>query len=116
MDTGAIVTNGTDAPVEDVDPIVSFYATVSRRLADSFVFYPEQRMTRMEALKSYTINCAYAGFEDHIKGSLLPGKLADIVVLSKDIMMIPEDELLEAQVDLTIIGGEVVYDRAQGND
>ena len=64
MKTGAVVTNGTDAPVEDVDPIASYYATVSRKLKDGTVFYPDQRMSRMEALKSYTINGAYAAFEE----------------------------------------------------
>ena len=64
MKTGAIVANGTDAPVEDVDPIPSYYATVSRKLKDGKVFFPDQRMSRMEALKSYTINGAYAAFEE----------------------------------------------------
>jgi hypothetical protein len=109
MKTGAVVTNGTDAPVEDIDPIPSFYASVSRRLKDGTVFYPKQRMTRMEALRSYTINAAYAGFEDTIKGSLAPGKLADITVLSKDIMTIPESEIPTAQVLYTIVGGKVQY-------
>jgi len=111
MQTGAVVTNGTDAPVEDVDPIASFYATVSRRLNDGRVFYPDQRMSRDEALRSYTINGAYAAFEEDIKGSLTPGKLADVTVLSKDIMTIAEDEIPTTQVVYTIIGGKVVYSR-----
>lgn len=108
--SGAVVTNGTDAPVEDVDPIDSFYATVSRRLKDGSVFYPEQRMSRLEALRSYTLSGAYAAFEEDIKGSLTPGKLADITVLSKDIMTIPEDEIPSAEVLYTIVGGIVMYD------
>jgi predicted amidohydrolase YtcJ len=112
MKTGAVVSNGTDAPVEDIDPIPSFYASVSRRLKDGTVFYPNQRMSRMEALRSYTINAAYAGFEDGIKGSLAPGKLADITVLSKDIMTIPESEIPTAQVLYTIVGGKVQYDKS----
>ena len=111
MKTGALVTNGTDAPVEDVNPIACFHATVSRRLKDGRVFFPEQRMSRMQALKSYTIHCARAAFEDHIKGTLTPGKLADIVVLSKDIMSCPEEEILEAEVVYTIVGSEVLYER-----
>ncbi|NIM51079.1 MAG: amidohydrolase family protein [Gemmatimonadales bacterium] len=109
LKSGAVVTNGTDAPVEDVDPIASFYATVSRKLKDGTVFYPEQRMSREEALKSYTLSGAYAGFEEDIKGSLTPGKLADITVLSKDIMTIPEEEILSTEVVYTIVGGELMY-------
>jgi predicted amidohydrolase YtcJ len=110
LQSGAVVTNGTDAPVEDVDPIDSFYATVSRRLKDGSVFFPEQRMSRLEALRSYTLSGAYAAFEEDIKGSLTPGKLADITVLSKDIMTIPEDEIPSAEVVYTIVGGIVMYD------
>lgn len=109
IDRGVVVTNGTDAPVEDVDPIASFHASVARRLADGTVFMPEQRMTREEALRSYTLNNAYAAFEEELKGSLTPGKLADIVVLSKDIMTVPEEEILETRVLYTILGGKVVY-------
>jgi predicted amidohydrolase YtcJ len=113
MKTGAIIANGTDAPVEDVDPIASYYASVSRKLADGRVFYGDQRMSRMEALKSYTINAAYAGFEEENRGSLKPGKYADITVLSKDIMRIPEDEIPTAKVSYTIVGGKVAYSAAQ---
>lgn len=109
MDTGAIICNGTDAPVEDVAPIPSFYASVSRKLKDGRVFYPDQRMTREEALQSYTINGAYAAFQEDILGSLTLGKLADIVVLSKDILTVPEDEILKTEVLYTIVGGKVLY-------
>lgn len=110
LQSGAVVVNGTDAPVEDVSPIHSFYASVSRRLADGSVFYPDQRMSRLEALRSYTLSAAYAGFEDRLKGSLAPGKLADVVVFSKDILTIPEDEIPTAEIVYTIIGGQVVHD------
>jgi predicted amidohydrolase YtcJ len=110
MKSGAIVGNGTDAPVEDVSPLASFYASVSRKLKDGTVFYPSQRMSREEALKSYTVNNAYAAFEDKLKGSLEPGRLADITVLSKDIMTIPEDEILATDVVYTIVGGKVAFD------
>ena len=116
MRSGAVVTNGTDAPVEDVDPIASFYATVSRRLNDGRVFYPDQRMSREEALRSYTINAAYAAFEEDSKGSLTPGKLADVTVLSQDIMTVAEDEIPTTEVVYTIIGGKVVYSRGTEND
>jgi predicted amidohydrolase YtcJ len=111
MKSGAVVSNGTDAPVEDVDPIASYYATVSRKLSDGRVFFPDQRMSRLEALKSYTLNAAYAAFEETSKGSLKPGKLADMVVLSKDILTVPEDQIPTAEVRYTIVGGKVAYKR-----
>ena len=113
MRSGAVVTNGTDAPVEDVDPIASFYATVTRKTKNGEAFFPDQAMSRMEALKSYTIACAYAAFEEDIKGTLTPGKLADIVVLSKDILTVPEEELREAKVLYTIVDGKVVYEDSE---
>ena len=109
MKSGAVVTNGTDAPVEDVDPIASYYASVSRKLKDGKVFFPDQRMSRMEALKSYTINGAYAGFDEDNRGSLKPGKYADITVVSKDILKIPEDDIPTAKVSYTIVGGKILY-------
>lgn len=114
MQTGAVVTNGTDAPVEDVDPLASYYATVSRMMANGERFYPAQRMGRLEALKSYTVNNAFAAFEEDIKGTLTPGKLADITVLSKDILTIPEEEIPATRVEMTIVGGEVVYRAPSG--
>ena len=111
MRSGAVVTNGTDAPVEDVDPIASYYATVNRRTKDRRVFYGGERMSRMEALRSYTINGAYAAFEEATRGSLKPGKYADMVVLSKDILTIPEEEIPSARVDYTIVGGRIRYQR-----
>ena len=110
--SGAVIANGTDAPVEDVNPLANFYAAITRRLADGKLFYPEERMTREQALRAYTINCAYAAFEEGVKGSITRGKLADIVVLSKDIMTIPEEQILETRVMYTILGGEIVYQPA----
>ena len=109
MKSGAVVSNGTDAPVEDVSPIASYYATVSRKLADGSVFYPDQRMSRVEALKSYTINAAYAAFEEESKGTLKVGKYADVVVLSKDILTVPEGEIPATQVKYTIVAGKVKF-------
>lgn len=111
MKSGAIIANGTDVPVEDVNPIPNFYAAVTRKLKDGSVFYTDQRMSREEALKSYTWNAAYSGFEEKSKGSLTPGKLADITVLSKDILTVPEDEILTTVVKYTIVGGKVMYSR-----
>ena len=107
--TGAVIANGTDAPVEDIDPIPSFYASVSRKVKDGSIFYPDQRMSRMEALRSYTLDAAFAAFDEGIKGSLTPGKLADVTVLSKDIMTIPEDQIPTASILYTIVGGKVQY-------
>ncbi len=77
------------------------------------MFFPEQRMSRLEGLRSYTVSGAYAAFEEDIKGSLTPGKLADITVLSLDIMTIAEEEIPDTQVAYTIVGGRVMY-RAEG--
>ena len=111
IDSGAVVNNGTDTPVEDVDPIPGFYASVTRIMASGEAFFPEEAMTREEALASYTINGAYSAFEEDLKGSLTPGKYADITVLSRDIMTVPVEEILGTEVVLTIVGGEVRYSR-----
>jgi predicted amidohydrolase YtcJ len=107
--SGAVVTNGTDVPVEDVSPIESFYASVTRKLASGATFFPEQKMTREEALRSYTTQCAYAAFEEDAKGTLSPGKLADVVVLSQDILTVPDEKILDTQIVHTIVGGQVRY-------
>jgi len=109
ISTGAVISNGTDSPVEAVDPIPSFYAAVTRKMKNGDAFYPYQKMTREEALRSYTLNGAYAAFEENSKGSLTAGKLADITVLSKDIMTCPDDEILTAEVLYTIVGGKTAY-------
>ncbi len=111
MKSGAIIANGTDVPVERIDPMASFYASVSRKTTDGTVFYGDQKMTRAEALKSYTWNGAFAAKEESLKGSLVVGKLADITVLSKDIMTVPEDEVPSTRVTYTIVGGKVAYSR-----
>lgn len=111
--SGAVVINGTDVPVEDVDPIASYYASVSRRLANGTRFFPEQSMTRIQALRSYTLDAAYAAFEEQAKGSLKAGKLADITILSSDILRIPEEQIPSTKVDFTIVGGRVMYERTK---
>ena len=111
MKSGAVVSNGTDAPVEDLDPIPNYYATVTRKTKDGKAFYPDQRMSRMEALKSMTLNPAYAAFQEGSRGSLKAGKLADVTVLSKDITAVREDEIRSAHVVYTIVGGKVLYRR-----
>ena len=109
LDSGAIVTNGTDVPVEDADPLASYYATVTRVTKDGSAFFPDQAMTREEALESYTLSNAYAAFEEDVKGSITPGKYADITVLSKDILIIPAEEILDTEVVYTIVGGDVLH-------
>ena len=107
IDTGAIVANGTDTPVESINPIASFYSSVSRTMYNSERVDTSQSMTRIEALKSYTINNAIAAFEEKYKGSIEVGKLADLVVLSKNLLEVPDDQILSTQVDLTIVGGAI---------
>jgi predicted amidohydrolase YtcJ len=112
MQTGAVVTNGTDAPVEPVDPIPSFFASVSRKTLQGLPeggYEAEQKMTREQALKSYTLDGAYAEFEEDFKGSIEVGKAADFTVFDKDIMEIPENDILNAKVEMTVVGGKVVY-------
>jgi predicted amidohydrolase YtcJ len=110
MAAGATISNGTDTPVEDIDPIASYDATVTRRLKDGTVFFGNQKMTRMQALKSYTINGAYAAFEEGLKGSLKTGKLADVTVLSQNLLTVPDDQIRATKVLYTIVGGKVVYE------
>ncbi len=112
MKTGAIIANGTDVPVEDINPIASFYSSVARITNTGARFLPEQRMTRDQALRSYTLNNAYATFWEKELGSLSVGKLADITILDRDIMTIPEAQIPAARVLYTIVGGSVRYDRA----
>lgn len=111
IETGAIIGNGTDVPVEPVSAIASYYSSVSRMTNKGEQFHPKHVMTRMEALQSYTINNAYAAFEEDIKGSLVPGKLADIVVLSQDILEVEESKIPATDVLYTILGGEIKYQK-----
>ncbi|MGE5624537.1 MAG: amidohydrolase [Bacillota bacterium] len=112
MDSGAMIANGTDVPVEDEDPIPNFYCAVTRRSKlDGTPFHPEQAMTREEALRSYTWNNAYALFEENELGSLKVGKRADITVLSQDILTVPEADIPATEVVYTLVGGKVVYRR-----
>ena len=111
--TGAVVTNGTDVPVERIDPIASFYSSVSRMMVNGERFYPERVMTREEALMTYTINNAYAAFEEDLKGSLVPGKYADFIVLSQNLLTVDEERILDTRIEMTFIGGELRYQREE---
>ncbi len=112
LDEGVVIANGTDAPVEDVSPIASYYASVSRKRVDNqMVFFAEQAMTRQEALYAYTLGNAFAAFEENDKGSLEEGKLADLVILSKDLLECREEEIIFTDVLMTMVGGEVKFER-----
>ena len=114
MDAGCRIANGSDFPVEGVNPLWGLYAAVTRQDKKGWPeggWQPGERMTRTEALRSFTIDAAYAAFEEGQKGSLEVGKLADMVVLSRDIMEIPAVEMLDTHVVTTILGGRVVYQR-----
>jgi predicted amidohydrolase YtcJ len=113
LQSGAVVANGTDAPVEDVDPLPGYYALVTRKQKNGQAFYPAQRMSREEALRAYTSSGAHAAFEEGFKGQLKRGYLADITVLSADITTVAEEEIQKARVIYTIVGGQIRY-RADG--
>ena len=112
LDAGCRIANGSDFPVENVNPLWGFYASITRQdHGDNPAggWRPEERMTREEALRSFTIDAAYAAFQENMLGSLEPGKLADFVVLSEDIMTVPSEKILETRVLRTIIAGKTVY-------
>jgi predicted amidohydrolase YtcJ len=113
--SGSIVAGGSDAPVERGEPMIEFYAAVARKDQKGYSgegWHPEQAVTREQALKMFTIWAAYAAFEEKLKGSIEVGKLADLTVLSADIMKIAEPEILKAECVMTVIGGEVVFETA----
>ena len=114
LDTGARILNGTDAPVEDVSPIQNFHATVTRQDAEGRPpggFDPDQKLTRAEALRTMTLDAAYGSFAESEKGSIEVGKLADLVVLSQDILSVPDDALMKTEVVATIVDGQLLYGR-----
>ncbi|MCO5725761.1 amidohydrolase [Robiginitalea marina] len=114
LQSGIPVVNGTDVPVEPLDPIASFYASVSRKTLKGTPeegYEPAQKMTREQALRSYTLDAAYGAFEEGIKGSIAEGKLADFTIFSQDLMTVPEGDLLNTEVVMTIFDGEVVYQK-----
>lgn len=111
MRSGAVIASGTDAPVEDLDPIANYHAAVTRETLEGRAFYPAQRMSRMEALRAATFNGAYAAFQEDSRGSLAAGKLADMTVLSQDITSVDAARIRETRVDYTIVGGRIAYRR-----
>jgi predicted amidohydrolase YtcJ len=114
LKSGAKVINGTDVPVEPINPIASFFASVTRQTLKSEPeggYESTEKMTREQALRSYTLDAAFGEFEEGSKGSIEPGKLADFTIFSKDIMTIPDPEILTTEVSMTIMGGKIVYNR-----
>jgi predicted amidohydrolase YtcJ len=112
LNTGVVIPNGSDAPVEAANPLISFKAFITRQDADGWPaggWFPDQRTTRQEALKSMTLWPAYSAFMEGVSGSLTPGKYADFVVLDQDIMAIAPERILDTHVLLTVLGGKVVY-------
>lgn len=115
MENGTVICNGSDAPVESNDPLWGIYAAVTRQDQKGFPpggWYPDQKMTAMEAIKGFTIHAAYAAFEEKLKGSIEKGKLADMVVLDKDLTAIEPKEILSTSVVMTIVGGRILYRKA----
>ena len=115
IESGAIIAGGSDVPdfpIEYSNPFWGIYAAITRQDLEGNPqggWYPEQKVSRLAALKMFTIHAAYAAFEENLKGSLAPGKLADLVIISNDILAVPERELLDTEVLATILGGKVVY-------
>ena len=112
LQSGIPIVNGTDVPVEPLNPIASLYASVSRKTLKGTPeggYEPEQKMTREQALRSYTLDAAYGAFEEDIKGSITAGKLADFTIYSQDLMTVAEDEFLNTEIAMTIFDGKVVY-------
>ena len=116
LKSGIPIVNGTDVPVEPLNPIASLYASISRKTLKGTPeggYEPEQKMTREQALKSYTLDAAYGAFEEEIKGSITPGKLADFTIYSQDLMTVPEAEFLNTVIEMTIFDGQVVYTKSE---
>ena len=111
--SGVVVPGGSDAPVERGEPMIEFYAAVARKDPKGFSaegWHPEEAVTREQALKMFTIWPAYAAFEEKLRGSIVVGKLADLTILSADIMKIPELDILKTRCVMTVINGEIVFE------
>jgi predicted amidohydrolase YtcJ len=110
--TGVIIAHGSDFPVEQPNPLLGIYAAITRQDPQGRPpggWLPDQRMSREQALRSFTLDAAYAAHAETVVGSLEAGKLADLVVLSRDILRVPTREILTTTVRMTMIGGEIVY-------
>jgi len=112
LKSGIPIVNGTDVPVEPLNPIASLYASFTRKTLKGLPeggYEPEERMTREQAFRSYTLDAAYGAFEENIKGSITVGKLADFTIYDQDVMAVPEDKFLDTQIMMTIYDGQIVY-------
>jgi predicted amidohydrolase YtcJ len=120
QNSGVLINGGSDhmvkwhasTSINPYDPFLAMYAMITRKTERGSVFYPEQRLSREEALRAYTINNAFASFEEKIKGSIEPGKLADLAVISNDILSCPEDSIKSTKVLMTILDGKIIYTSA----
>jgi predicted amidohydrolase YtcJ len=113
LDAGAPLAFGSDWPVAPLSPILGIYAAVTRATLDGKHpegWFPEQRLTVEEALRAYTQGSAYAAFQENDKGSIAPGKLGDLVVLSQDLFSIPAAQIKDVRVNMTVVGGKIVYE------
>jgi len=116
LKSGAHVVNGTDVPVEPINPIANFFASVTRQTLKGEPkggYEPEEKMTRAQALKSFTLDAAYGEFEEKVLGSIVADKLADFTIFSQDLMTAPDDQILSTKVEMTIVGGKVLYERKE---
>jgi hypothetical protein len=114
LKSGAHIVNGTDVPVEPINPMANFFASVTRQTLKGEPkggYEPEEKMTRAQALKSLTLDASYGAFEEKVKGSIAAGKLADFTIFSQDIMTVPDDQILSTKVEMTIVGGKVLFER-----
>jgi predicted amidohydrolase YtcJ len=110
IESGLVITGASDSPVVNNNPIMGIYSGVTRLTASGKKMSPEQCITAPQVLAMYTTNAAYASHEEHVKGSITTGKYADIVVLSADPTNVPPEKIKDARVEMTIIGGEVVWE------
>jgi len=113
LDASAVLAFGSDWPVAPLDPLLGIYAAVTRATLDGrnpAGWFPEQRLTVEEALRAYTWGSAYASFQEKVQGTLSPGMLADVVVLSEDLFRVPLEKIKDVRVQITIVGGRVVYE------
>jgi predicted amidohydrolase YtcJ len=113
LKSGARLACGSDFPVESERPLLGFYAAITRQDVKGWPaggWHPDQRLTRDEALRCFTLDAAYAGFEEDSRGSIARGKLADLTVLSDDIMQVPAPEILKTSVAMTIVGGRIAFE------
>lgn len=111
IDQGIIAAAGSDSPITDYNPLLGIHTAVNRKTSNGVPVGENQAIEILEAIRMYTYNGAYASFEENIKGSIEPGKLADFVILNDSILHVEKSKIKDLQVDLTMIDGKVVYNR-----